>query len=221
MGTDCRDVKRNYVVNCIIESIRNGEYAKGEALTERALAEKLNVSRTPIREAFRCLEEIGLVKSEPHKGVRIASYSHRKIADLYDVRENLEGLAARSAASKRRPEELAAMRAVLELADRYAEVNDIETLAQTNLDFHQQLAEMSHNDYLINLLSQVRENISLLFSESLRQKGRPKRTMDEHWLVYQAIDMGYEDLAESAARLHIRNAYNNVIVKLAKDMLTE
>ena len=221
MGTDCRDVKRNYVVNCIIESIRNGEYAKGEALTERALAEKLNVSRTPIREAFRCLEEIGLVKSEPHKGVRIASYSHRKIADLYDVRENLEGLAARSAASKRRPEELAAMRAVLELADRYAEVNDIETLAQTNLDFHQQLAEMSHNDYLINLLSQVRENISLLFSESLRQKGRPKRTMDEHWLVYQAIDMGYEDLAESAARLHIRNVYNNVIGKLAKDMLTE
>ena len=221
MGTDCRDVKRNYVVNCIIESIRNGEYAKGEVLIERALAEKLNVSRTPIREAFRCLEEIGLVKSEPHKGVRIASYSRRKIADLYDVRENLEGLAARSAASKRSPEDLAAMRAVLELADRFTEANDVETLAQTNNDFHQQLAEMSHNDYLINLLSQMRENISLLFSESPRQKGRTKRTTNEHWLIYQAIDMGYEDLAESAARLHIRNAYNNVIVKLAKDMLAE
>ncbi len=221
MGTDCRDVKRNYVVNCIIESIRNGKYAKGEVLIERALAEKLNVSRTPIREAFRCLEEIGLVKSEPHKGVRIASYSRRKIADLYDVRENLEGLAARSAASKRSPEDLAAMRAVLELADRFTEANDVETLAQTNNDFHQQLAEMSHNDYLINLLSQMRENISLLFSESLRQKGRTKRTTNEHWLIYQAIDMGYEDLAESAARLHIRNAYNNVIVKLAKDMLAE
>ena len=221
METDCRDVKRNYVVNCIIESIRNGEYAKGEVLIERALAEKLNVSRTPIREAFRCLEEIGLVKSEPHKGVRIASYSRRKIADLYDVRENLEGLAARSAASKRSPEDLAAMRAVLELADRFTEANDVETLAQTNNDFHQQLAEMSHNDYLINLLSQMRENISLLFSESLRQKGRTKRRTNEHWLIYQAIDMGYEDLAESAARLHIRNAYNNVIVKLAKDMLAE
>ena len=221
MGTDCRDVKRNYVVNCIIESIRNGKYAKGEVLIERALAEKLNVSRTPIREAFRCLEEIGLVKSEPHKGVRIASYSRRKIADLYDVRENLEGLAARSAASKRSPEDLAAMRAVLELADRFTEANDVETLAQTNNDFHQQLAEMSHNDYLINLLSQMRENISLLFSESLRQKGRTKRTTNEHWLIYQAIDMGYEDLAESAARLHIRHAYSNVIVKLAKEMLTE
>lgn len=221
MDINCRDVKRNYVISSIIQSIRNGEYAKGEALTERALADKLKVSRTPVREAFRCLEEIGLVKSEPHKGVRIASYSHKKIADLYDVRENLEGLAARLSANKKRPEELAALRAVLELADRYAESNDIETLAQTNLDFHQQLAVMSHNEYLINLLSQVRENISLLFSESLRQKGRPKRTLDEHWLIYQAIDMGYEDLAENAARLHIRNAYNNVIVKLANDLLNE
>lgn len=215
------DIKRNYVISSIIKSIQNGEYKNGQGLTERALAESLNVSRTPVREAFRCLEEIGLVVSEPHKGVRISTFSHKKISNLYDVREMLEGLAAKSAVRFATPNEIFKLKTIIGGSEDFIKNNDIENLANVNIDFHQHLASMSHNEYLIKSLQQIRENISLLFSESLRQQGRPKNTIEEHWMIFKAIDMGYEDLAETTARLHIRNAYNNVIVKLADKMLID
>jgi DNA-binding GntR family transcriptional regulator len=217
------DIKRYDVITKIIESIRSGEFQRGDALTERALALKYNVSRTPVREAFRCLEEIGLVKSEPHKCVRIASYSKTKISNHYDVRELLEGLSAYSAAKKRTPEQLNQLHALLQKAEHYAAsgVNDADTLAAINIEFHGLIAQMSQNDYLIKMLQQVFDNIGLLLAESLRQEGRAKHTLEEHWLIYQAIRMGYADLAESAARTHIRNAYQNVISKLSPEFYDE
>ncbi len=216
---DNQNMKRDFVISSLMQSIQNGEYQRGEALTERALAEKLNVSRTPVREAFRCLEELGVLVSEPHKGVRISTYSEKKISNLYAVRELLEGLATREATENATPEGLEKLASILEEAREKIKVNDIEALACINQRFHSQIATMSGNDYLINSLRQVRENIGLLFSKSLHHEGRPERSIEEHIVIYKAMSLGYQTLAEDAARHHIKSVHDNIIMRLNNQIL--
>ncbi len=213
-GFEGADVKRNYVVDYIVSAIRSGELTKGESLTERALAAKLNVSRTPVREAFRCMEELGLLQTAPHRGTHVAAYSSEKISHLYDVREMLEGLAARSAALFHTAEEADEMKHLLEQSDHFYQNGQIDELAAINIRFHSLLAQMSHNDYLILQLQQLRDNISLLFAESLRMKERPQRTLAEHRMILESILSHSSELAENTARLHIRNAFENIQAKL-------
>jgi DNA-binding GntR family transcriptional regulator len=209
-----KDIKRDQVIEYIYNAIRLGQIDPGQPLSERTLSTKLGVSRTPIREAFRQLEKIGLVKSEPHKGVTVVSITMDQVKQLYQIREVLEGLGCRIMAENRNEEAIAKLTELLRQAEQSAQEGNIFELSKINTQFHLAIASGAKNIYLENTMLTLQTHISLLMSTSLSSSGRPKENIKEHWMIVNAIESGDPELAEATARFHVRNAYKTVLTQL-------
>lgn len=210
------EVKKNSVYEYLFNAIRSGAISPGQTLTERGLAEQIGVSRTPVREAIRKLEEQGIVTHEPHKGVRVIRLSPEKVAQLYDVRELLEGLAVRKLAERQTPEILEELRGFIERAEKEAIAGNIKELAEINSAFHLTLAHLSGNVYLETIMNMLQTQISLMMSASLSTSGRPLQNIEEHKMLIDAIGSGDGDFAESTAKHHVRKARAHAMKKLAE-----
>lgn len=208
-------IKHNQVFNNLVTLITEGYFRLGEVLSERELAEQLGVSRTPVREALRQLEREGLVVYKPRKGVTITHFTVEQIEQLYRFRETLEGLAARLMAENNDSrQEQKAMEIAIKEAEEAASRLDIGKLSQVNSRFHAAMADGSGNTYLINALNTIRHHINLAMSTSLSRNARPSENIKEHKEILEAITNRDPDLAESAARTHIRNARSAAIVQM-------
>jgi len=188
----------------ILEAIDTGVYRPGDRLVESELAERFGVSRTPIREALQRLETQSLLTRDG-RSLIVASLDHNQLAELYVVRGELEGLAARLAARHATPEEVRVLSDMLE-ADR-ALVNDPKALSRANRRFHHQIHLASHNRFLVRQLDLVHRSMALLATTSLEVDGRPVGTLDEHAAIVQAIKDGDGDEADRALRDHISKAF--------------
>ena len=188
----------------ILEAIDRGDLAPGQRLVETDLAERLGVSRTPVREALQRLEAHGVVTREG-RSLKVATLDHSELGELYEVRRVVEGLAARLAARHAAPEEIEVLRGMVE-ADR-ALLDDPTALALSNRRFHRQLHRASHNRYLIQMLESIRRSMALLSSTTLISPGRGRESLSEHDLIVQAIEARDEGAAQTAAEAHISNAY--------------
>ncbi|WP_233786191.1 GntR family transcriptional regulator [Planococcus halotolerans] len=188
----------------------------GQTLTERGLAEKLGVSRTPIREAIRRLEEQGLVTYVPHKGVKVITLSVAKVAQLYEVRELLEGLAVRNLSQLHTPEIIEELNDFIVKAEKEALENNVKELSLINSEFHLTLARLSQNVYLEIIMNMLQTQIGLMMSTSLSHSGRPLKNIEEHKMILEAIKSGDGDFAESIAKHHVRNARDNALKKIEK-----
>ena len=150
---------REVVFNSLREAIISGELEPGERLMEVQLAEKMGVSRTPVREAIRKLELEGLVIMIPRKGTHVAELSSRDIIDVLEVRANLDGLATALATDRITPEELKS----LELASRQLEINikkqNIHGIIKKDVEFHDIIYTASRNERLINIIFNLREQV--------------------------------------------------------------
>lgn len=210
------EVKKNSVYEYIYNAIKTGEIKAGETLTERDLAVKLGVSRTPIREAIRKLEEQGLVTHQPHKGVKVITLSLEKVSQLYDVRELLEGLAAKNLSQIKTPEMIEELKGYVEKAEKEAILNNIKELSDINSEFHLALAKLSGNVYLEVIMNMLQTQIGLMMSTSLSFSGRPLQNIEEHKKIIEAIQSGDGEFAESTAKYHVRQARDNAMKKLEK-----
>ncbi|WKA58389.1 GntR family transcriptional regulator [Planococcus shenhongbingii] len=210
------EVKKNSVYDYLYNAIRTGDIKPGQTLTERELAEKIGVSRTPVREAIRKLEEQGLVTHVPHKGVKVATLTMEKVAQLYEVREVLEGLAARTLSQIQTPEIIDELNSYVAKAEKEAAANNIKELADINSEFHLALTRLSENFYLEAIMTMLQTQIGLMMSTSLSQAGRPLRNVEEHKMMISAIQSGDGDVAESMARFHVRKAKENAFKKIAE-----
>lgn len=210
------EVKKNTVYDYLYNAIRKGEIKAGDTLTERDLAERLGVSRTPIREAIRKLEEQGVVIHEPHKGAKVITLSVEKAAELYEVRELLEGLAARKLAKIHTAEMMDELTAYIEKAEKSALEDDIEKLSDINSAFHLALARLSGNIYLEVIMNMLQTQISLLMTTSLSYSGRPLENIEEHKRILEAIKSGDGNFAESTAKYHVRQAKIHAMKKIAE-----
>lgn len=188
----------------ILEAIDTGVYRPGDRLVESELAERFGVSRTPIREALQRLETQSLLTRDG-RSLIVASLDHNQMAELYVVRGELEGLAARLAARHATPEEVRVLSDMLE-ADR-ALVNDPKALSRANRRFHHQIHLASHNRFLVRQLDLVHRSMALLATTSLEVEGRPVGTLDEHAAIVRAITDGDGDAAYKALRDHISKAF--------------
>ena len=188
----------------ILEAIDTGVYRPGDRLVESELAERFGVSRTPIREALQRLETQSML-SRDGRSLIVASLDHNQLAELYVVRAELEGLAARLAAHHATPEEVHVLRAMLE-ADR-ALAGDPAALARANRRFHKQLHLASHNRFLVQQLDLVYRSMALLATTSLSASGRGTATLTEHDAIVQAIELQDPDRAYAALRTHISRAF--------------
>jgi DNA-binding GntR family transcriptional regulator len=188
----------------ILAAIDTGTFRPGDRLVESELADRFGVSRTPIREALQRLETQSLLTRDG-RSLIVASLDHNQLAELYVVRGELEGLAARLAARHATPEEVRVLRDMLE-ADRPL-VNDPQALSRANRRFHKQIHLASHNRFLVQQLDLVHRSMALLATTSLSAEGRGKGTLDEHEAIVRAIEAGDGDRAAAALRDHISKAF--------------
>ena len=188
----------------ILGAMEEGIYSPGDRLVESELAERFGVSRTPVREALQRLETQGMLARDGRSLV-VASLDHGEVADLYEVRQELEGLAARLAALHAAPEEVRVLERMIE-EDR-ARIGDPKALARANRRFHRQIHLASRNRFLVRQLDLVNRSMALLAETSLAVEGRGAAALAEHAAIVEAIGRRDEAAAQAALRDHISAAY--------------
>ena len=197
----------------ILEAIDVGIYKPGDRLVESELAERFGVSRTPIRESLQRLETQSLLERDG-RSLIVASLDHNQMAELYVVRRELEGLAARLAAKHATEEEIRVLRDMVTADD--ALVNDPPALSRANRWFHEQIHLASHNRYLVQQLDLVHRTMALMATTSLAAEGRGEIAQSEHKSIVDAIVARDEDAAAKALRDHISVAF---MTRLKQDAL--
>ena len=185
------------------DALRSGALKPGERIMEVPIAKQLSVSRTPVRDAIRRLEAEGLLAHEPRAGLVVASLDRRAVGELYEMREVLEGTAARlftRHASEVEVEHL------LELVAMEKALRSGEELAAHNQRFHAHIHRGAHNRYLEKALQAVNSSLWLLGKSQMLLQHRAKSALSEHEELAKAIRKRDPDLAESVARRHVRSA---------------
>ncbi|NRB17655.1 MAG: GntR family transcriptional regulator [Rhodobacteraceae bacterium] len=188
----------------ILEAIDVGIYKPNDRLVESDLAERFGVSRTPIREALQRLETQSLLERDG-RSLIVASLDHNQMAELYVVRRELEGLAAKLAARHATEEEIAVLRDMVSADD--ALVGDPIALSKANRRFHEQIHLASHNRYLVQQLNLVHRTMALMATTSLAAKGRGEIAQGEHKTIVSAIERRDEAAAGQALNDHISTAF--------------
>ena len=196
----------------ILEAIDVGIYKPGSRLVESELAERFGVSRTPIREALQRLETQSLLARDG-RSLIVASLDHNQMAELYVVRTELEGLAARLAAQHASEEEIDVLQQMVG-ADR-TWTHDASALSRSNKRFHKQLHLASHNRFLVQQLDLVHRSMALLATTSLAVEGRGPVALDEHQAIVTAISERNGAAAYQAVRQHLSQAF---ITRLQHDV---
>lgn len=199
----------------ILEAIDVGTYKPGDRLVESELAERFGVSRTPVREALQRLETQSLLTRDG-RSLIVASLDHNQLAELYVVRAELEGLAARLAARHATEEEVRVLRSMV--AEDQALLNDPQALSRANRRFHKQVHLASHNRYLVQQLDLVHRSMALLASTSLAAEGRGAAALAEHHAIVEAIAAGDGNAAYEALRAHISLAFETRLKLDAADV---
>lgn len=188
----------------ILDAIDVGIYKPGDRLVESELADRFGVSRTPIREALQRLETQSLLARDG-RSLIVASLNHNQLAELYVVRGELEGLAARLAARHATDEEVNVLRAMVD-EDRQL-LGDPNALSRANRRFHKQVHLASHNRYLVQQLDLVHRTMALMATTSLAAEGRGEKALEEHRAIVDAIAAHDGDAAYAALRSHISTAF--------------
>ena len=188
----------------ILEAIDIGDFRPGDRLVESDLADRFGVSRTPIREALQRLETQSLLARDG-RSLIVASLDHNQMAELYVVRTELEGLAARLAARHATAEEVQVLQDMVN-EDR-ALLNDPSALARANRRFHKMIHLASHNRYLVQQLDLVHRSMALMATTSLAAQGRGEIALAEHQAIVDAIARRDEQAAYQSLRDHISVAF--------------
>ncbi|HPP37063.1 MAG TPA: GntR family transcriptional regulator [Thermosynergistes sp.] len=203
-----RDYKnaREAAFEKIKEAIIKGHFKPGEKLVEQTLAQEMGVSRTPVREAIRRLEAEGFVVSIPRKGVVVSRADKEEIVQLYSIRAELEGLAARWAIENADEDDMRKLDEAISRMEETAASGDLDGVVQSNALFHDAIAQASKSRILCTLLKTLQDNIQRFRFQSLHLPGRPVAALAEHKEIVAAIK---EKKAEEADRLlkeHLQNA---------------
>ena len=188
----------------ILDAIDIGVYKPGDRLVESELADRFGVSRTPIREALQRLETQSLL-SRDGRSLIVASLDHSQMAELYVVRSELEGLAARLAARHATIEEKRVLQDMVN--DDYKIVDDPSALSRANRRFHKQIHLASHNRFLVQQLDLVYRSMALLATTSLAVEGRGPVALDEHQAIVSAISDRDGSAAHEAVKRHLSEAF--------------
>lgn len=202
---------REIVFETLREAIISGVLKPGERLMEVQLAEEMGVSRTPVREAIRKLELEGFVVMVARKGAYVAGISVKDVTDVFEIRAALEGLAAYLAAGRATEEELEEMERVLVAKSAFLEASDLDSLVEKDTQFHELLYRSSRNQRLIQILSNLREQINRFRAVSLASPGRGKEALEEHKKILEAVASRDAELAQKLGQEHIENAENALL----------
>ncbi|MBT8161865.1 MULTISPECIES: GntR family transcriptional regulator [Arthrobacter] len=190
---------RESVRDTLRSRIFEGHYAPGTRLVERDLAAEFNVSRLPIREALRMLRQEGLIQERASRGSEVAGLSPKDVEDLFDVRQSLEVLACRLAATRATNEDLEHLAGLLEEAERCLAKGSILEAHRANSEFHDAITAIANNDFLRSALEPLQGRMHWLF----RHVSDLPELIQEHRELYAAIASGDPGRAATQSASHI------------------
>ena len=170
--------------------ILSGELKPGERINEKALAARQAVSRGPIREACRRLEQAGLVEIIVNRGVFVCKLKPKDAADLCDIRASLSALAGRRLAETITAEQLATLRRMVERMEALAEADDVEAYYPLNVEFHDTIMNFAGNEWLTEMCAAIDKELYLFRRRSLHVGLGLRRSADEHRLMLAALAAG-------------------------------
>ena len=196
------------VYNHIRNGILDGSYKDGDFLVETRLAEELEVSRTPIREALKQLELEGLVVSIPNRGSMVQAISENDIDDIFTIRQILEGQAAYWATQRITQEQMDSLTEKLELMDFYTKKGDANQLTRLDNEFHDIIYKASDSRMLKHILGSLHQNIRRARTSNLNLPARSNESLEEHRAIFAAMEAKDALAAKKAMEEHIKNAHS-------------
>ena len=207
---------REAVCETLRDAIRKGILEPGERLMEVQLAEELGISRTPVREAIRKLEQEGYVIMMPRRGTYVSDISTNDVKEIFEIRSALESLATGLAARRIEPEELETLQNLLVEIEGYINKNDIEKIVETDIKFHGLLYKVSRNERLVNIINNLKEQLARFRTLSMSYPGRLQETLEEHSEMVEAIANGDVSAARDAAEHHMERAEKTLLKAMRK-----
>ncbi len=196
---------RDVVFNTLREAILKEELKPGERLMEQQLAAKLGVSRTPIREAIRMLEQEGLAITTPRKGAEVAQMTLKDMEDVLEIREVLEELAVKIAGERISEEQLKRLKAVAENFENLTQKGSVKELAEADVAFHDVIYDAANNPKLVTLLNNLREQLYRYRVEYLKNPEVYPSLIKEHEQIYEGLKKHDISQAVSVMHQHVEN----------------
>ncbi len=190
--------------------ILSGVYERDEILTEIRLSEQLGVSRTPIREALRRLEQEHIIEPTS-KGARVIGISRDDIADICEIRLRLEGLAARWAAERADQEGLQSLKETLDLQEFYTLKQDPESIKNADSRFHQTIYALCGSHSMQDTLEPLHRKLLKYRRVSVSARSRAEKSLEEHRAIYEAIAARDGTRAETLTIRHVQNARDSIL----------
>lgn len=202
---------RDVVFHTLRQAILRGELKPGERLMEIHLAQKLGVSRTPVREAIRKLELEGLVRMIPRKGAVVAEITISDLEDVLEVRMALEELAVKLACRMLTPEQIEQIGALADEFEQTLYGEDVGACAQADMRFHEAIYEATGNGRLVQILNNLREQMYRYRMEYLKDRDAHQQLVQEHAEILEALAAGDVDRALEASGRHIERQKEHII----------
>lgn len=202
---------RDVVFNTLRHAILKGELEPGERLMEIALAQKLGVSRTPIREAIRKLELEGLVVMVPRKGAEVADITEKDLRDVLEVRTALEELSIELAMKNMTDGDYENLKKASEGFAKDSEGDDLIKIAEADVAFHEIIYMATGNKRLIQMINNLREQMYRYRLEYIKDKSTHARLVEEHEKIIEAMQKQDVNAAKAAIKLHVENQEENIL----------
>ncbi len=192
--------------------ILTGKYQRGEILTEMRLVADLGVSRTPVRESLRRLEQEHIIEIST-KGIVVLGVTEQDLEDIFAIRMKIEGLASYNTALRITEEELAELKETLELQEFYVTKQDPERIKVMDSKFHQLIYRFCGSTVLYDTLMPLHKKVQKYRKASVENNSRALQSAKEHRAIYEAIAAHNAELAQEYTTAHITNAANHILNK--------
>lgn len=185
------------------EQIYNHQLLPGQRLDETQLADRLGISRTPLREALKVLSTEGLIDLRTHKGCYVTELALNDLEEIFPIMALLEGMVASEAAAKASPSQLKKLDELHDKLERHAAAGQIDRYYEANYVFHETLQQIAGNRWLQGVIDDLRKLLKLSRHRSLKLEGRLDASLAEHRALMQALHDGKAEEAEKIMRQHL------------------
>jgi DNA-binding GntR family transcriptional regulator len=202
------------------EQIATGQLKDGEKLDEASLAERFQVSRTPVREALLQLVGSGLATQIPKRGCFVKAPSFREMIEMFEVMSELEGLCARLAARRISEQQLTALKSANAGCEQAIQMNDSDLYYHKNVEFHECIYSACGNTFLADETRSLRRRLQSFRRLQLRVRGRMSQSLGEHFDIIEAIEIGDTDKADLVSRQHVMiqgERFNDLLIHMEQE----
>lgn len=207
---DARTLRQS-VTEAIRQGILQGDLLPGAQVNQAQIAEQLGVSRGPVREALGQLEEEGLIKNVPYKGTYVTEITTDYITELYSIRRVIETFAARLAAERATPDDLAELRAVLNEMYATADEADMNSMGTLDIQFHYLICRSAHHSLLLQMWKSIEIGVRRCLALRHRIYRSPAEVIGTHPDILAAIEVGEADKASDILGMHIAEAGQHLL----------